>query len=193
MSPYQKHVERWKGCQRCPLWKTRSKVVIARGKVPADVLFVGEAPGKSEDAFGVPFWGPAGILLDEIVERSILDANLRLAFGNLVGCVPVDENGKKQGEPEDASILACSPKLQELVVLCKPKLIVRVGKLASDWLTQGMKYSVKLPTGFKSVRMVDIVHPAAILRAKTAQQGLMVRRCEVVISNAIEEVFNAKG
>jgi uracil-DNA glycosylase len=65
------HVDDWKDCTRCPLHTVRSNVVLARGSIPCDILFVGEAPGRSEDALGKPFVGPAGILLDEMIEDAL--------------------------------------------------------------------------------------------------------------------------
>lgn len=70
LSPYQQLVEDWKACTRCYLHLGRRKVVLARGQIPAEVLFVGEAPGEAEDTLGKPFKGPAGQLLDHIIRRS---------------------------------------------------------------------------------------------------------------------------
>lgn len=85
---FSDHVDRWKHCTLCPLHKVRRQVVLARGKLPADVLMVGEAPGLSEDVLGAPFTGPAGQLLDRIITATELE-NYRIAFTNLVGCIPM--------------------------------------------------------------------------------------------------------
>jgi uracil-DNA glycosylase len=69
-TPFQLHVAQWRNCTACPLHIGRKQVVFARGKIPCDILFVGEAPGKSEDMHGQPFYGPAGQLLDDIVENA---------------------------------------------------------------------------------------------------------------------------
>lgn len=69
MSPWQHHIERWKDCKMCPLHRTRRNVVLGRGGVPCDVLFVGEAPGPVEDINGSPFTGPSGHLLNSIIEE----------------------------------------------------------------------------------------------------------------------------
>lgn len=217
MTRYQLHVQNWKDCDRCFLSKRRSRVCHLRGKVPCDVLFVGEAPGKSEDVLGKPFVGPAGQLLDRIVADAIdgisvcsicdlpeelqdsewscrnghgletegTGREVRTAFTNLVGCVPLDGDGKKTEAPDDDCVAACSPRLREIVEICRPKLVVRVGKLATDFLTQGYKHSVKMPKGLE---MIDVVHPAAVLRAPTAQQGLMIRRVVVTIRKAVEKM-----
>ncbi len=67
MSAWTDHVERWKDCTKCPLHTQRSNIVIARGQLPADVVFIGEAPGAIEDGTGLPFKDPAGALLDQII------------------------------------------------------------------------------------------------------------------------------
>lgn len=188
-SEFRRHYEAWKDCRACPLWRTRARIVVARGTVPCDVLFVGEAPGESENVLGRPFVGPAGRLLDAIVYQALGASGLSTAFTNLVCCIPRDpDEGGKAAEPPDESIEACRPRLEEFVRLCRPRLLVAVGRLATDWLTQGMKYSVKVDP---SIRQTSITHPAAILRANVAQRGLAVQRCVVTLRNAAEELADA--
>ena len=67
---FQEHQNRWKDCTDCSLHASRIKVVLARGKLPCDILFTGEAPGESENVIGRPFIGPAGKLLDDIVGQA---------------------------------------------------------------------------------------------------------------------------
>ncbi len=176
MTPYQKHKKRWVNCKKCDLHKRRKRVVLARGKIPADILFIGEAPGASEDVLGKPFVGPAGKLLDQIIERS-LDGHWDYALTNLVACIPLDENGRKMGEPSEEYIEACRPRLDEFVALCKPKAIIRVGKLADKW--------TPIVSGCHEA---SILHPAAILRMDLSQRGLAVRRCIVTISDAVDNL-----
>ena len=145
-SRYQVLREDWDGCQRCDLCQWRKKVVHARGVLPCDVFFVGEAPGASEDILGRPFAGPAGKLLDRIVADA-MRALVRLyrpaggvaynppelAFCNLIGCIPKDSPSGKVGEPSKESILACAQRLIELVDVAQPKLVVCVGNLSEKW------------------------------------------------------------
>ena len=202
-SRFELHMEKWQSCTACPLCKTRQKVVLARGKLPCDVCFIGEAPGESEDCLGAPFVGPAGQLLDGIVLRAfagvllgvgaITDQDVsdgeppRVAFANLVCCIPRDEaTGGKTAQPEHDDILTCQVRLEEFVWdVAKPQLVVAVGKLAEDYLDQGYKHSLKLPKGTKQV---SIVHPAAIIRASEAQRGLMAQRAEIILRDAVEEL-----
>lgn len=133
LSPYAIHKKRWKGCERCNLCENRSNVVLARGELPCDILFVGEAPGPSENTLGRPFIGPAGKLLDRIIEAARGSYRARLAWTNLVGCIPLGDDSKKFDEPPKEAIEACAPRLRELVAIAKPKVIVTVGTLADKW------------------------------------------------------------
>jgi uracil-DNA glycosylase family 4 len=183
---YSLHVSTWKTCTRCYLYECRSKVVLCRGKLPCDVLFVGEAPGESEDVLGQPFVGPAGHLLDGIISRG-LPGGTRAAFTNLIGCIPRDGEGGKLAAPSDESVKACSPRLVEFVGIASPRVVVCVGSEAWDWLDPEYKHRIPV----SNVPLIKIVHPAAVLRANVAQRGLMVQRCVVTLRNMAEEYLGA--
>ncbi len=194
MTAWERHVADWSDCTKCPLHLTRGRVVLARGHLPCDVLLVGEAPGTAEDALGVPFVGPAGQLLDSdldpvgIVQRAGLrESGLRLAFTNLLGCIPLDEDREKVENFDDCydSVIACSPRLVELAEMARPKLIVCVGGQSRDWLDPKMLHSVKVD---RSIPRIHIDHPARILRAPWAHRSLMVQRCVVTLRNACQEL-----
>jgi uracil-DNA glycosylase len=173
------HVAKWKDCTRCPLHEQRDRIVLARGQLPCDVLFVGEAPGASEDAQGVPFWGPAGKLLDQIVERALPEGT-PWAMTNLVACFPRWAKLAGENEPEHAEILACQPRLDEFTALAQPKLVVRVGALAQSYFYSTVQ-------GFT---MCDIVHPAHILRnMPAAQKHMATLKCIVQVRTAFDKVM----
>lgn len=174
----QQHFDRWKACEGCDACQKRKRVVLIRGTVPAGVLFVGEAPGPSEDVLGRPFVGPAGHLLDKIVEEALEGRELAVAYTNLVACIPLDEAGKKFTEPPKTQIDACEGRLRECIELCQPKLIVMVGKLAEKYI----------PALQRHVKTVAIVHPAAILRADISQRGLAIKRTIITLRDAIGEL-----
>lgn len=190
-STYQLYVARWSGGCGSDQCAGAQRVCLARGQVPCDLLFVGEAPGESEDVLGRPFVGPAGRLLDQIIAQAVGSTHetepgsgrLRVAFTNLVCCIPRDGDSKATA-PEDSQVLACGPRLSEFVGLADPALIVCVGALARDWLDPGYKHRIRLQ---KEVPRIDIVHPAAVLRANVALRGLMVQRAVVQIQSAVEE------
>lgn len=178
------HVKKWEqGCGADECQRAR-RIVIARGTLPCDILFIGEAPGKTENLVGLPFVGPAGKLLDHIIERSI-DPRFTYALTNLVGCIPLDDDGDKTEQPTDEQIVKCAERLGEFIGICRPKLVVCVGTVARDWLD--VKRRDHVDVGQAMFAKTDIVHPAFILRSNVAQRSFLVQRCVVTISNAVAE------
>ena len=179
------HVAKWKDCRACPLCTQRDRIVLARGTVPCDLLFVGEAPGASEDARGLPFDGPAGRVLDcgdnenpGIIQRSV-PPGVTYAMTNLVCCFPRDAKMFTDNhEPSYEEIIACRKRLVEFVCIARPKLIVRVGRLATTY------------ANYVGARFIDIVHPAAIARMPLAQKQMAVQKAVVVLRNAIEDMVS---
>lgn len=189
MTPYQSFCTKWKNGCGSSLCSLGNKVVFARGHVPCDLVFVGEAPGESENVLGRPFVGPAGKLLDRIIADALQPWNggIRYALTNLVGCIPRDEeSGGKLAQPSDEDVKKCAPRLQEFVRLCDPRMIVAVGTLARDWLDTKHRGHIAF---HKAIPIIDIKHPAAILRANVANQGLDIQRCVVTIMTAVEDVI----
>lgn len=167
---WSKHVDRWGECQRCPLGSTANEHVLARGQLSCDVLFLGEAPGSSEDLLGFPFIGPAGKLLDKIIAacnpvttfknpKRADTANVvrfwTYCISNILACVPWlgDPADRKLRPPESSEAAACSPRLTELVMLANPKGFVYLGKVAQKYA--GMVDSKKV---------LYLPHPAYLLR-----------------------------
>lgn len=185
-TPWQTHVSDWIACTRCPLHACRKQVVLARGDLPCDVFFIGEAPGVSEDVIGQPFVGPAGQLLDKIIERSRVVAQTKgwsTGFSNLLACLPLDEQGGKASIPMDSDVLKCSPRLQEIVKLADPKLIVAVGNLPRDWLDTGNLAHIPL---HRKIPRVSIKHPAYILRSTLAIRSVDIQRSIITIADAVD-------
>lgn len=189
---YQEHVEKYKSCMDCDLHKKRQHVVFARGTVPCDVLLVGEAPGPSEDVIGKPFVGPAGHKMDGILARSIerVRPDLTYCLTNLICCIPLVEDGSKWTGPPYESVLACGGRLREFVEICdtpagKLKLIVAVGNEARDWLDTKYRNRIKL---HREIPVIDIVHPAAVIRANVANRGLMTQKAVVRLCEAVEDL-----
>lgn len=162
-------------------------MVLLRGKIPCDILFIGEAPGPGENVIGQPFVGPAGHLLDSIIEQSIYkhNQNWRVSFTNLVGCIPLGDDNKKFTEPPKESILACQPRLIEIVKICNPQMIVRTGKLSTKHVAGWEMFGIEPVI---SNQMVDIIHPAAILRADVSQRGLLTQQAIITLTEAVNEL-----
>jgi uracil-DNA glycosylase family 4 len=190
MTDYQKHCARWRdgcGSEHCP---KATRKVFARGRLPCDVLFVGEAPAESEDTCGSPFVGKAGHLLDQIIAAALgPDPSVSWAFTNVVACIPRGDDGKKFREPDVDQMESCQPRLTELVALADPRLVVCVGKVAREWLQRGMKASVPFPPGCQTI---EIKHPAAILRGNVIDKDTDCNRCVVQIRNAVVKLAEAR-
>lgn len=179
LSPWEAFKAKWRNCSQCELCNVRRNIVLAKGKIPCDVLFVGEAPGQSEDVLGLPFIGPAGHLLDSQI-REVLEnsgrTELRLAFTNLVCCIP-KEGSQKTGEPSKECIAACEPRLIHFIEICHPRLIVCVGDLAVKYAGWG-----------SSAEVINITHPAAILRAEIVRKPLMEQKVIVTLECAFRDL-----
>lgn len=177
---WKEHKAKWSNCQACDLCEGRSNVVLARGTLPCDVLFVGEAPGDSEDVVGKPFVGPAGKLLDEIIqEAGFSQRRISCAFTNLVACVPKWDGDKREPTPEE--IEACSGRLMALYNLATPSILVQVGKLSE-------KYALMFSDFDYDVIKISITHPAAIIRAPLASRSLAIQRCIVTLREALDDL-----
>lgn len=193
---FKEHKAKWINCTRCELCVSRKRVVLLRGKIPCDILFIGEAPGKGENVTGKPFVGPAGYLLDQLIDRCVTSRTISVAgklteytptyaITNLVGCMPIDDEGDKVAQPPKESIEACAPRLKEVVNMCKPRLIVCLGNLATEYVHKSL--DIKRATG--RYKWCDLLHPASIVRLDSSQKSLAFQRTRVKLSNAIDDLF----
>lgn len=192
MTKFQLHQQTWKNCTACSLCNNRRNVVLFRGQLPCDVLFIGEGPSQSDDVLGSPFVGPAGHQLDEIIKKADQSrfedfeewnntASLRFGFTHLTACIPLNEG--RICEPPEESIKACSTRLEEILLICKPKLVVCVGKLPDKWLPKLFGSNQHI-----NDNMIVITHPAAIMRMEGFQQGLAIQQIVVTLRDAFAEL-----
>lgn len=112
-------------CNACNLCKTRHNVVFGVGNEEADIMFVGEGPGEQEDLQGVPFVGPAGKLLDDMLSIIDLDRT-NVYIANIVKCRP-----PRNRDPQEDEQNACVGYLCRQIELVKPKIIVCLGRVAA--------------------------------------------------------------
>ncbi len=188
LTPWQQFESRWGGgCGSHLCTQETTQVVLARGDVPCDVLFVGVAPGVGENTIGDPMVGPAGHLLDHdgrppgiIQQAGIGGGRYKAAFCNLVCCMPVAESGDKDREPDATEVVQCSQRLREFIAACSPRLVVCVGALPEKWLTGRKPLVPEYQGGYASIR-----HPAHILRQVGPSQPLLVKECVVQLRNAL--------
>ena len=114
-------------CTACSLCQSRTKTVFGVGDENADWLCVGEAPGVEEDAKGEPFVGPAGKLLDNMLEAINLKRGKNIYIANIVKCRPPANRN-----PDTSEAQQCEPYLTRQIELIKPKLIIALGKVAAQ-------------------------------------------------------------
>lgn len=188
MTPLQLHLADWAHCDRCELSQSRHKVVQVRGSIPCDVLFCAEGPGHSEDALGRPMVGPAGKLFDSILDRCV-PKGVTYAITNLIDCIPLGDDGNKTDKPPQEAIEACAPRFLQLIQIARPKLLICVGKEATEWLDVKWAKSIMkgAPDWVRKIPQESVTHPSYILQAAVAAQGMAKQRCMVLISDAIEE------
>ena len=150
------------GCTRCGLCETRHNVVFGVGNPEADVMFVGEGPGEQEDLTGIPFVGPAGKLLDDMLSIIDLDRNTNCYIANIVKCRP-----PRNRDPLETEQDACIGYLRNQVALVKPRIIVCLGRIAAKRLIDP-DFRITRQHGTwvekNGVWMSAIYHPSALLR-----------------------------
>lgn len=148
-------------CRECALWQTRTNVVFGTGNREAEVLLIGEGPGKNEDEQGVPFVGRAGQLLDDMLAMIGLSRE-KVYIANMVKCRPPENRDPLNVEQE-----ACIGYLRRQTKLLKPKIIVCLGRIAAmKIIDPEFKISRQHGQWFErgGVSMMALYHPAALLR-----------------------------
>lgn len=152
-------------CTACELRAGCTQTVFGVGDEEADWLFVGEGPGADEDALGEPFVGQAGKLLDNMLMAIKLKRGKNVYIANIVKCRPPDNR-----TPAAAEIAQCLPYLQRQIELIQPKLIVALGKVASNALL-GKDATIASLRGklhdYHGIPLIVTYHPAYLLRSPT--------------------------
>jgi DNA polymerase len=153
-------------CTRCKLHKARTNIVFGVGSVKAQLVFVGEGPGRDEDAKGEPFVGRAGKLLTQMIEAMGLRRE-DVYICNVVKCRPPENR-----LPEKDEITTCSPFLFRQIDVIRPKVICCLGSCASQTLlqtTQGISRFRGEWFDFRGSKLIATYHPAYLLRNPNAK------------------------
>src|SRR3954471_18715763 len=157
----------------CPLAGTRTQIVFGMGNADADLMFVGEAPGATEDQQGKPFVGRAGRLLDELLGE--IGLSRRDVFvANILKCRPP---GNRDPLPEE--IEECKPYLMRQIELIEPKVIATLGNFATKTITQSQvgitrccgRPQERTAAGL-DLLIYPLFHPAAALRTPKVLEQL---------------------
>ena len=156
-------------CKRCGLWRSATQGVPGEGKSPSGLMFVGEAPGDSEDLKGHPFVGPAGAMLDRALEEAGMDRK-SVYVTNAVKHFKFEPRGKRRlhVKPSAEEIHACNWWLEEELRLVSPKLVIALGATAARALlgrvvtiTQTRGSAIKLSD---TTHLWVTIHPSFLLR-----------------------------
>ena len=169
-------------CSRCALSKKRTHTVPGMGVPHPAVLVVGEGPGAEEDAQGLPFVGPAGKLLDKMLEAISLSRDTNCYIANIVKCRPPNN---RTPLPEEAD--ACISFLEAQIHILKPKLILAAGRTAAQNLLKTTEALSRLRGAFRDYNGIPLLvtyHPSALLRdvslKRPAWEDLKLFRAELL-------------
>ena len=149
-------------CLRCPLGKSRKNLVFGEGPSDAELMFVGEGPGRDEDLQGRPFVGPSGQLLTDIIVKGMQMRREDCYIANIVKCRPTDN---RDPEPDEAR--TCLPFLKRQIAVIRPRVIVALGRIASQYLLDTNLPLGRLRHGFHDLSGTPVMptyHPSALLR-----------------------------
>jgi DNA polymerase len=153
------------GCTRCPLAECgRQNIVFGDGNPSAEIMFIGEGPGRDEDIQGIPFVGRAGQKLNDIIRAMGMERS-DVYIANIIKCRPP---GNRNPEPEEVE--SCIPFLEEQVRIIQPRAIIALGSVAAHNLLK-VNTPISRMRGnfyeFMGIPVMPTFHPAYLLRNYT--------------------------
>jgi len=152
------------GCTRCRLSEQRKTIVFGVGRPDAELMFIGEGPGRNEDRQGEPFVGRAGGLLTEMIEKCFHRRRADVYITNIVKCWPP---GNRNPEPDE--VATCLPFLKRQIASVRPRVICLLGSVGVKALFPGVR-GIGAARGnvweFAGIPVVPTFHPAYLLRAE---------------------------
>jgi len=149
-------------CQRCKLAPHRTNLVFGVGNPRAELVFVGEAPGRDEDLKAEPFVGRAGQLLTEIIVKGMKLRREDVYIANIIKCRPPQNRN-----PEPDEIASCEPFLVRQLAIIQPKVIVALGTFAAQALLKTRTPITRLRgvwADYHGIPLMPTFHPAYLLR-----------------------------
>ena len=154
-------------CRRCKLCSQRTNIVFGFGAPDADLMFVGEAPGRDEDLQGIPFVGKAGQLLTRIIQAIGLQRD-QVYIANILKCRP-----PRNRDPEPDEVEQCEKFLFSQIESVQPKIIVALGRYAAQTLLRSTTPISRLRGEFRDFRgtlLLPTFHPSYLLRNPSAKR-----------------------
>ncbi len=177
------------GCVACALSSGRTQVVFADGDAPADVMFVGEAPGFHEDRQGVPFVGVSGQLLTRLLGENGIERS-QVVIANVLKCRPPNNR-----DPFPDEVATCKGWLRRQVHLVDPAVICTLGNFATRWAlgpdvsisrVRGQRFTVSGRT------VVPTFHPSAALRSGPQGSQMKALQADIaLLAEVVRERTNA--
>jgi uracil-DNA glycosylase len=186
-------------CRACELWRVGTQTVFGEGRCPTSLMLVGEQPGDSEDRTGRPFVGPAGRLLEAILEEAGVERDevyltntvkhFRWHMGRGTRRIH-DKPGRKH-------VMACATWLETEIEHVSPIVLVCLGSTAAQAII-GKEFKVTTGRGeFVQTRLsgatIATLHPSAILRAKGEERTRLRDVLVADLSRAAEAARSVSG
>lgn len=153
-------------CSLCGLHKTRNKSVFGDGDRKAELMFIGEGPGRDEDEQGIPFVGRAGQLLTKMI-NAMQFTREEVYIANIVKCRPPENRN-----PSDEEAEKCLPYLNRQIDIIRPKVIVLLGAVPLKYLL-GLTGITKIRGTwyeYRGIKIMPTLHPAYLLRNPPAKK-----------------------
>lgn len=178
-------------CTTCGLCRGRTNAVPGEGSLTADLMFIGEGPGKNEDEQGRPFCGASGKLLDELLAGIGL-SRASVYITNIVKCRPPNNR-----DPFDDEITACTPYLDRQVAHIQPRVIATLGRYAMNHFLPGLTISKVHGKPFRRNGQIYIplYHPAvalyrASMRDELHNDFITIKKVLTKLSNEDATILN---
>ncbi|MFV0482138.1 MAG: uracil-DNA glycosylase [Campylobacteraceae bacterium] len=158
-------------CHLCSLAKSRKNIVFGEGNTNAKLMFIGEAPGASEDSMGRPFVGQAGILLTKIIENVFELKREDVYIANIIKCRPPNNRVPTLEEAE-----FCKPYILSQIKSINPSVIVALGSTSYHYLTGEYDTPISRVRGevlaFQNAKLIPTFHPSYLLRNPSAKKDV---------------------
>lgn len=155
-------------CHQCEIASFRTRVVPGDGAEDAEIMFIGEAPGYHEDQQGLPFVGPAGQFLNQLL-ASISLARRQVYIANVIKCRPTGNR-----DPLPTEITNCDKWLERQIELVHPRMIVTLGRYSMARFFPGRTIGKIHGTARRQDGIIyyAMYHPAAALHQQTLRQTI---------------------
>ncbi len=173
-------------CHLCELSKSRKNVVFGEGNPHAKIMFIGEAPGATEDSMGRPFVGRSGELLTKMIENVLLIERKETYIANIIKCRPPQN---RVPTPEEAH--TCQPFLLKQIELIKPRIIVTLGATAYHYMTGDetgitkVRGTIREQNGYT---LIPTYHPSFLLRNPSAKKEVFedLKKVKVLMEKLVQ-------